>query len=139
MNRFLQTVILIALPVFLFAQEGVPLFTPDFPPQEFTGRREKIYAAIGDGFFKVLGIFRAGGVLDAIAQGRRHFHSTVLVDRLGEQPWLADGPQLGARLHAQVQALTSADLYWVVALVALAFIPLIAWMPTRIHPPRAVA
>jgi DHA2 family multidrug resistance protein len=35
-----------------------------------------------------------------------------------------------------VQALTSADLYWVVALVALAFIPLIAWMPTRIHPPR---
>ena len=25
------------------------------------------------------------------------------------------------------------------ALVALAFIPLIAWMPTRIHPPRAVA
>lgn len=87
------------------------------------------------GFAAVL----AGGVLDAVAQGRRHFHSTVLVDRLGGQPWLADGPQLGARLHAQVQALTSADLYWVVALVALAFIPLIAWMPTRIHPPRAVA
>jgi len=38
-----------------------------------------------------------------------------------------------------VQALTSADLYLLVALVALAFIPLIAWMPTRIHPPRAVA
>ncbi len=60
------------------------------------------------GFAAVL----ASGVLDAVAQGRRHFHSTVLVDRLGEQPWLADGPQLGARLHAQVQALTSADLYW---------------------------
>jgi DHA2 family multidrug resistance protein len=31
------------------------------------------------GFAAVL----AGGVLDAVAQGRRHFHSTVLVDRLG--------------------------------------------------------
>ncbi|EVT73793.1 MFS transporter [Stenotrophomonas maltophilia 5BA-I-2] len=87
------------------------------------------------GFAAVL----ASGVLEAVAQGRRHFHSTVLVERLGEQPWLAEGPQLGARLHAQVQALTSADLYLLVALVALAFIPLIAWMPTRIHPPRAVA
>lgn len=55
MNRFLQTVILIALPVLLFAQEGVPLFTPDFPPQEFAARREKIYAAIGDGFAIIQG------------------------------------------------------------------------------------
>ncbi|MCL7715075.1 MFS transporter [Stenotrophomonas mori] len=87
------------------------------------------------GFAAVL----AGGLLEAIAQGRRHVHSTALVERLGEQPWLADGPQLEGRLQAQVQALTSADLYLVVAAVALALIPLIAWMPTRIHPPRAVA
>jgi Xaa-Pro aminopeptidase len=49
MNRFLQLAVLIALPVLLLSQEGVPLFTQDFPPQEFAARREKIYAAIGDG------------------------------------------------------------------------------------------
>jgi Xaa-Pro aminopeptidase len=30
------------------AQEGVPLFTTDFPPEEFKARREKVYAAIGN-------------------------------------------------------------------------------------------
>jgi len=55
MKRFLQAAFLIAFPVLLFAQEGVPLFTPDFPPQEFTQRREKIYAAIGDGLALIQG------------------------------------------------------------------------------------
>jgi Xaa-Pro aminopeptidase len=30
------------------AQEGIPFFTTDFPPQEFAARRAKIYDAIGD-------------------------------------------------------------------------------------------
>ncbi len=42
-----------ALLILLFAatasaQEGVPLFTSDFPPQEFEARRAKVYAAIGE-------------------------------------------------------------------------------------------
>jgi len=49
MNRIVRLAILIALPVLLLAQEEVPLFTNDFPPQEFAARREKIYDAIGDG------------------------------------------------------------------------------------------
>ncbi|KAF1014772.1 MAG: putative multidrug resistance protein EmrY [Stenotrophomonas maltophilia] len=80
----------------------------------------------------------AGGVLDAVAQSRRHFHSTVLVDHLGNQPWLSAGAVLPARLHAQVQALASADLYWLLALIALVLVPLVGWA-TRVHPPRAVA
>lgn len=80
----------------------------------------------------------AGGVLDAVGQSRRHLHSTALVDHLGNQPWLPASADLPARLHAQVQALTSADLYWLVALVALGCLPLLPWA-TRVHPPRAVA
>src|SRR5438105_841953 len=33
----------------LLAQEGIPLFTPDFPPEEFAARRAKVYDAIGSG------------------------------------------------------------------------------------------
>jgi DHA2 family multidrug resistance protein len=89
------------------------------------------------GFAAVL----AGGVLEAATTVRSHFHSTVLVDRLGNAPGLdiVAAPSLGARLHAQVVALTSADLYLLVAMVALALIALIPWLPTRIFPPRAVA
>lgn len=89
------------------------------------------------GFAAVL----AGGVLEAVTTVRGHFHSTVLVDRLGNAPWLdaGAGPGLAARLHAQAVALTSADLYLLVAWVAVALIALIPWLPTRIHPPRAVA
>ncbi|MDC6668708.1 EmrB/QacA family drug resistance transporter, partial [Leclercia adecarboxylata] len=85
------------------------------------------------GFAAVL----AGGVLEAVTTVRSNVHSTVLVDRIGNAPWLdaSTAPGLGARLHAQVVALTSADLYLIVAWVAVALIPLIPWLPTRIHPP----
>ena len=42
------------LAVAVSAQEGVPLFTSDFPPDEFKARREKIYAAIGENGVAVL-------------------------------------------------------------------------------------
>jgi Xaa-Pro aminopeptidase len=38
-----------------FGQEGVPLFTSDFPPEEFKARREKVYAAIGGGLALIQG------------------------------------------------------------------------------------
>jgi Xaa-Pro aminopeptidase len=37
------------LPEHAAAQEGIPLFTTDFPPQEFAARRSKVYDAIGEG------------------------------------------------------------------------------------------
>ncbi|HET7712194.1 MAG TPA: Xaa-Pro peptidase family protein [Thermoanaerobaculia bacterium] len=39
--------ILLAVASAGYAQEGVPLFTPDFPPDEFAARRAKVYEAIG--------------------------------------------------------------------------------------------
>ena len=80
----------------------------------------------------------ATGVLDALTTQRLHFHSTMLVDRLGNSP-LAEGDASGLahRLHEQAVVLTSSDLYYVMAAVAAALILLIFWMPTRIFPPRA--
>jgi Xaa-Pro aminopeptidase len=37
-----------------FAQEGYPLFTTDFPPEEFAARRAKVYEAIGADAFAVV-------------------------------------------------------------------------------------
>ena len=36
------------LPFKAFAQEDVPFFTPDFPPQEFAERRAKVFDSIGE-------------------------------------------------------------------------------------------
>ena len=80
----------------------------------------------------------ATGVIEALTTARQHFHSTMLVDRLGNSP-LADSDSAGLahRLHQQVVVLTASDLYLCMAGVALALILLIFWMPTRIYPPRA--
>lgn len=80
----------------------------------------------------------AAAVLETLTTRREHFHSTTLVDRLGNSP-LADGdaPGLAQRLHEQAAVLTYSDLYVVMAGVAVALILLIFWMPTRIYPPRA--
>ena len=82
----------------------------------------------------------ATAVLDTLTTQRGHFHSTMLVDRLGNSPLAdADAPGLAHRLHEQTVVLTSSDLYVVMAGVAVALILLIFWMPTRIYPPRAPA
>lgn len=82
----------------------------------------------------------ATGLLEALTTLRRHFHSNMLVDNLGNSP-LADGtaPGLATRIHEQALVLTSADLYLCMALLAAALIMLIPFVPTRIYPPRAVA
>lgn len=85
------------------------------------------------GFAAVL----ATGLLDALTTARVHFHSSMLVDRLGNSPLLSDSANLGQRLHKQAVVLTSADLYLCVAAVAVALILLIPFVPTRIYPPRA--
>ena len=80
----------------------------------------------------------ATGVLDVLTTHRLHFHSTMLVDRLGNSPLVDDRvPGLAQRLHQQALVLTSADLYFCMAGVAAALILLIFWLPTRIFPPRA--
>ena len=45
---------LLAVSAVLLAQEGFPLFTTDFPPEEFAARRGSVYDAIGRDAFAVL-------------------------------------------------------------------------------------
>ncbi|HZH32294.1 MAG TPA: Xaa-Pro peptidase family protein [Pyrinomonadaceae bacterium] len=40
---------ILLLPVALSAQEGIPFFTTDFPPEEFSARRAKLFDEIGSG------------------------------------------------------------------------------------------
>jgi DHA2 family multidrug resistance protein len=80
----------------------------------------------------------ATGVLETLTTHRLHFHSTMLVDRLGNSPLVdSDTPGLAHRLHEQAVVLAAADLYLCMAGVAVALILLIFWLPTRIYPPRA--
>ncbi|MFJ3485241.1 MFS transporter [Pseudomonas sp. NPDC090202] len=82
----------------------------------------------------------ATGVLDALTTSRQHFHSNMLVDRLGNSPELAgsDSPaSLAQRIHEQVVTLTSIDLYYCMGWVAAALILLIPLMTRRVYPPRA--
>lgn len=81
----------------------------------------------------------ATAALDLLTTARLHLHSTGLVDRLGNQPQLADSAmaQLATRVHQQALVLTYADLYLCAALVAFALILIIPFVPTRIFPPRA--
>jgi Xaa-Pro aminopeptidase len=46
--RLLITLALLLAPASVLAQEGFPLFTTDFPPEEFAARRAKVYDAIGE-------------------------------------------------------------------------------------------
>jgi Xaa-Pro aminopeptidase len=46
--RLLIALGLLIAPARVLAQEGFPLFTPDFPPEEFAARRAKVYDAIGE-------------------------------------------------------------------------------------------
>lgn len=80
----------------------------------------------------------ATGVLETLTTTRLHFHSTMLVDRLGNSPLVdADSAGLAHRLHEQAVVLTAADLYLCMAGIAVALILLIFWLPTRVFPPRA--
>jgi DHA2 family multidrug resistance protein len=80
----------------------------------------------------------ATGVLETLTTQRLHFHSTMLVDRLGNSPLVdSDTPGLAHRLHEQAVVLAASDLYLCMAGVAVALILLIFWLPTRIYPPRA--
>ena len=79
----------------------------------------------------------ATGVIEALTTARLHFHSTMLVDNLGNSPLIQSDASLAHRLHQQALVLTSSDLYLCMAGVAVALILLIFWLPTRIYPPRA--
>ncbi|WP_027797054.1 MFS transporter [Paraburkholderia acidipaludis] len=85
----------------------------------------------------------ATGLIEGVGTAREHFHSTMLVDQLGNRALLmgqsADTPyglgELAQRIHEQAVVLTSADLYRVMACIAVALLFLIPVLPVRIYPP----
>ena len=54
LNRLTRVVLFMLLPMTISAQEGIPFFTTDFPPEEFAQRRAKIYDEIGSGKIAVV-------------------------------------------------------------------------------------
>jgi MFS transporter, DHA2 family, multidrug resistance protein len=84
-------------------------------------------------------------LVEGLGTAREHYHSVMLVDRLGGEPLVAgqDAARTGtlgdlaARIHAQAIVLTSADLYLVMAAIAVALVLLVPIVPVRVRPPRA--
>jgi DHA2 family multidrug resistance protein len=83
-------------------------------------------------------------LVEGLGTAREHYHSSMLVDRLGSEPLVVQGAartgmldDLAGRIHAQAVVLMSADLYLVMAAIAIALVLLIPIVPVRVRPPRA--
>jgi DHA2 family multidrug resistance protein len=89
----------------------------------------------------------ATGLLEELGTAREHFHSSMLVDRLGNKALVAGQSidavhslgELAHRIHEQAEVLTSADLYRVMGGIAVAFLLVIPVLPVRIYPPWVTA
>jgi DHA2 family multidrug resistance protein len=87
------------------------------------------------------------GLVTGLGTAREHYHSVMLVDRLGSEPLTASQAgdrtgtfaDLAGRIHEQAVVLMSADLYLVMAAITTALVLLIPIVPVRVRPPRATA
>ncbi len=85
----------------------------------------------------------ATALIEGLGTRRERFHSNVLVDSLGNHMLVTSQsldaahrlPELAHRIHSQALVLTSADLYRVMAGVAVALLLLVPVLPVRIYPP----
>jgi len=85
----------------------------------------------------------ATGLIEGLGTDRERLHSNMLVDHLGNHPLVTSQSldsahslgDLAHRIHVQAVVLTSADLYRVMAVVAVALLFLVPVLPVRIYPP----
>ena len=85
----------------------------------------------------------ATALIEGLSTDREHLHSNMLVDHLGNHALVASQSvdavhglgELAHRIHEQAVVLTSADLYRVMAGVAIALLFLVPVLPVRIYPP----
>ena len=85
----------------------------------------------------------ATGLIEGVGTAREHFHSSMLVDQLGNRALMAsqssdtayDLGELAHRIHEQAVVLTAADLYRVMACIAVALLLMVPVLPVRIYPP----
>jgi DHA2 family multidrug resistance protein len=88
----------------------------------------------------------ATALIEGIGTARERFHSNMLVDQLGNRALVTNQSidsghgigELAHRVHEQALVLTSADLYRVMACVAIALLLLVPVLPVRIYPPWTV-
>jgi MFS transporter, DHA2 family, multidrug resistance protein len=85
----------------------------------------------------------ATAIIQGIGRNRERLHSNMLVDQLGNHA-LVTGQSIDAshglgelaqRIHEQAEVLTSADLYLIMAGIAIATFLLVPVLPVRIYPP----
>nr|WP_242684113.1 MFS transporter [Paraburkholderia hospita] len=85
----------------------------------------------------------ASGLIEGLGTAREHFHSSMLVDQLGNN-MLVTGQSIDAvhglgelvhRVHEQAVVLTSADLYRLMAGIAVVLLLVVPVLPVRIYPP----
>ncbi|CAB3747471.1 putative multidrug resistance protein EmrY [Paraburkholderia solisilvae] len=89
----------------------------------------------------------ATGLIESVGTAREHFHSSMLVDRLGNTMLVTSQSgdashgfgELAHRIHLQAVVLTSADLYRLMAGIALVLLVLVPVLPVRIYPPWSTA
>jgi MFS transporter, DHA2 family, multidrug resistance protein len=82
-------------------------------------------------------------LIEGLGTAREHFHSSMLVDHLGNNALITTQSfdtargygGLAQRIHEQAVVLTSADLYRVMACIAIAVLFLVPVLPVRIYPP----
>ncbi len=130
------------LPLLMLATNGMT-------PQE--GPFASAWFNTVKGFAVVVGT----GLTEGVSTLRERFHSNVLVDQLGNRPYVPgllqnklaslpglDHPSLLALMDAHIRqqalVLASADVLRLMALVAVALLLLIPFLPTRIYPPGAL-
>jgi DHA2 family multidrug resistance protein len=131
----LQSLQIIAQPMVIM---GILMgVTTGLPPTE---------GPFASAMFNTLKTFSAAvatGLIEGLGTAREHFHSSMLVDRLGNN-MLVTGQSVDAahglgelahRIHEQAVVLTSADLYRVMAGIALALLLVVPFLPVRIYPP----
>jgi DHA2 family multidrug resistance protein len=92
---------------------------------------------------KTLSGAAATGLLEGLGIARDRFHSSMLVDRLGNSALVTSQSidadhglgELAHHIHEQAVVLTSADPYRVLAGIAVAFLLVIPLLPVRSYPP----
>ncbi|MGF6781343.1 MFS transporter [Paraburkholderia sp. GAS334] len=136
-NNFywLQSIQIVAQPMVILAiLMGV---TTGLPPTDGP------FASAMFNSLKTFSAAAATGLFEGLGTDRERLHSNMLVDHLGNHALVASQSidaahglgELAHRIHVQAVVLTSADLYRVMAGVAIALVFLVSVLPVRIYPP----
>ncbi|PQV54020.1 MFS transporter [Paraburkholderia sp. BL21I4N1] len=132
---WLQSIQIVAQPMVILAiLMGV---TTGLPPTEGP------FASAMFNSIKTFSAAVATSLIEGLGTRRERLHSNLLVDQLGNHALVTSQSidaahglgELAHRIHVQALVLTSADLYRVMAGVAIALLFLVPVLPVRIYPP----